>query len=79
MKIELNGQQLQPGDIVVCQGIKCVVKEIAFQEPYSWRDSYYTEFRDTDGVYRSWKQQYDGGHAYRECDVIGDYFFKKEV
>lgn len=24
---------------------------------------YYLEFRDTNGVYRSWKQNFDGGYA----------------
>lgn len=56
-------RQLQVGDIVVCQGIKATIAEIAFQEPYEWRNSWYLEFKDTDGEYRSWKQEYDGGYA----------------
>ena len=63
---ELNGEQLQVGDIVVCKGIKCEIAKITFSEPWSWRNSYYAEFTDTNGVYRSWKQQYDGGCAYRK-------------
>jgi hypothetical protein len=27
------------------------------------RKAYYLEFRDTNGVYRSWKQNFDGGYA----------------
>ena len=54
-------RDLQVGDTVICKGIKCEIAEIAWQEPWSWRNSYYLEFRDTDGVYRSWKQEIDGG------------------
>lgn len=57
---------LQKGDVIKCQGITCTIDTIAFQEPWSYRDSYYLEFTDTDGVYRSWKQKYDGGDAYRK-------------
>ena len=39
------------------------IKDIAWQEPWEWRKAYYLEFRDTNGVYRSWKQNYDGGFA----------------
>ena len=56
-------RDLRPGDVVHCQGIVCTIKEIAWQEPWEWREAYYLEFRDTDGVYRSWKQNYDGGYA----------------
>jgi len=56
-------RQLIPGDTVICHGIKATIKEIAFQEPWEWRKSWYLEFTDTNGVYRSWKQQYDGGTA----------------
>ena len=63
---ELFGEELQVGDIVTCKGITCTIATITFQEPWEWRNSYYTEFRDTNGVYRSWKQNFDGGHAYRK-------------
>lgn len=56
-------RDLRPGDVVHCQGIVCTIKEIAWQEPWEWREAYYLEFRDTNGVYRSWKQNYDGGFA----------------
>ena len=62
-------RQLEVGDIIRCQGIRAKIAEIAFQEPWEWRNSYYLEFRDTDGVYRSWKQEFDGGVAY---DKNGD-------
>ena len=51
------------GDEVCCSGLRCTIKEIAFQEPWEWRNSYYIEFTDTNGVYRSWKQYLDGGYA----------------
>lgn len=57
-------RQLEIGDTVVCMGIRATIAEIGFQEPWGWRDSYYLEFTDTNGVYRSWKQEYDGGTAY---------------
>ena len=49
-------RDLKPGDIVHVQGIICEIAEIAWQEPY-------LEFRDTNGIYRSWKQNFDGGYA----------------
>lgn len=66
MKKRLNGEPLQAGDIVHVQGITCTIKEITWQEPFEWRNAYYLEFRDTNGVYRSWKQNIDGGYAERE-------------
>lgn len=57
-------RQLEVGDIIICGGIKAKIKSIAFQEPWAWRDAYYLEFTDTNGVYRSWKQNFDGGEAY---------------
>lgn len=57
-------RQLQIGDTIKCMGITATIKEIAFQEPWEWRESWYLEFTDTNGVYRSWKQEYDGGRAY---------------
>lgn len=56
-------RDLRPGDVVHCQGIVCTIKEIVWQEPWEWREAYYLEFLDTNGVYRSWKQNYDGGYA----------------
>ena len=59
-------RQLQIGDTIICQGIRATIKEIAFQEPWSWRNSWYLEFKDTNGGYRSWKQLWDGGYAIDE-------------
>lgn len=56
-------RDLRPGDRITCNGITCTVKEIAFQEPWEMREAYYLEFYDTNGIYRSWKQNIDGGKA----------------
>ena len=59
----MNVRDLRPGDVVYCQGIACTIKEIVWQEPWEMRKAYYLEFRDTNGVYRSRKQNFDGGYA----------------
>ena len=52
--------KLEPGDTIICKGIKATIKEIEFQE--YWEDyGFITEFTDTNGNYRSWKQGVDGG------------------
>ena len=56
-------RDLRPGDVIHCQGITCTIKEIAWQEPWELRKAYYLEFHDTNGVYRSWKQTFDGGYV----------------
>lgn len=55
-----NEMKLEPGDTIVCKGIKATIAKITFQE---WYDDYgfITEFTDTNGKYRSWKQNVDGG------------------
>lgn len=63
---KLNGEELKIGDIVKCKGITCEIASFGFNEPWEWRSSYYCEFTDTKGNYRSWKQCYDGGDAYRK-------------
>lgn len=52
--------ELEPGDTIVCKGIKATIVKITFQE-YWEREGFYTEFTDTNGVYRNWKQWIDGG------------------
>ena len=32
-------RQLQPGDVIKCKGITCTIKEIAWQEPWEWREA----------------------------------------
>ena len=52
--------QLEPGDTIICKGIKTTIKEIKYQE--WWNDyGFIVEFIDTNGNYRSWKQGADGG------------------
>lgn len=67
-------RDLRPGDKIHCQSIICTIKEIAWQEPWEWREAYYLEFYDTDGNYRSWKQNVDGGYA-----ELMDQFAESEV
>ena len=56
-------RDLRPEDIIHCGGVTCEIKEIKYQEPWNWRNAYYIEFLDTNGNYRSWKQNFDGGYA----------------
>lgn len=65
-------RQLEVGDMIVCPinvGLVTItdatfeIGEILYQEPWEWRESYYIEFRDTNGKYHSWKQKQDGGRA----------------
>lgn len=55
-------RDLQPGDVIHCKGITYKIKEIIWQVPWEWRQSYDLEFYDTDGNYRSWEQDSDGGY-----------------
>ena len=68
------GKQLEPGDTIICQGVKATIDTITFQEYWGENTNYefgfYTEFRDTNGVYRSWKQMYDGGYVIAKGEVI---------
>lgn len=56
-------RDLKKGDVIHVGNITCEVAEIIWQEPWQWRNAYHLEFKDTDGIYRSWKQSYDGGKA----------------
>ena len=54
--------ELEPGDTIVCKGIKATIKEIKYQE--WWADyGFIIEFIDTNGNYRNWKQCIDGGRV----------------
>lgn len=57
-----NSFQLEPGDTIVCKGIRVTIKEIKYQD-YFHDDGFITEFTDTNGNYRSWKQYIDGGRV----------------
>ena len=37
-------RDLRRGDIIHVQGIICEISEIAWQEPWEWREAYYLEF-----------------------------------
>lgn len=62
-------RQLTEGDTIKCLGITATIKTISFQEPWEWREAWYLEFTDTNGIYRSWKQNFDGGKAYDKNGV----------
>lgn len=57
--------ELEPGDTIVCKGIKVTIAKITFQE-YWEGEGFYTEFTDTNGVYRNWKQWIDGGNVIKK-------------
>lgn len=57
--MENNVNKIEVGDKIQVQGITVEVASIAFQEHYS--DGFITEFTDTRGNYRSWKQCVEGG------------------
>lgn len=59
-------RQLKVGDTIKCAGITATIAEITFQEPWEWREAWYLEFTDTNGNYRNWKQNCDGGKAFDE-------------
>lgn len=65
-------RQLQVGDQVkigldlgsiIISDHKITIGEILYQEPWEWRNAYYIEFKDTNGKYHFWKQNFDGGEA----------------
>lgn len=58
--LDRDSFQIEPGDTIICQGIKATIKEIKFQEYWDGY-GFITEFIDTNGNYRSWKQSIDGG------------------
>lgn len=56
-------KELEVGDTIVCKGIKATIASITFQEYWGEDEGFYTEFRDTNGKYRNWKQYIDGGYV----------------
>jgi hypothetical protein len=62
---------LEAGDTIVCKGIRAEIASINFQEYWGENEGFYTEFRDTNGNYRNWKQGIDGGYVLpRESEVV---------
>lgn len=51
------------GDVVACKGIRAEIAKIFYQECYEGWD---IEFIDTKGVYRHWKQYFDGGELIKQ-------------
>ena len=59
--ITKNGKRiLVPGDRIYCKGIIATIKEITYQDDYG-DEGFDCEFMGEDGIYRSWKQRFDGG------------------
>lgn len=54
---------IKQGDKITCKDLTVTVDQIHSQSNYGTDDEpcYYIEFRDTDGVFRYWKQDVDGG------------------
>lgn len=53
-------KEIKIGDVIECGGVKVEVGEILHQDywnGYGWD----VEFKDKNGNYRHWKQEYDGG------------------
>lgn len=47
------------GDMIYCKGIYVTIADILYQDFYE--GNFDIEFTDTEGIYRHWKQEYDGG------------------
>ena len=54
-------RKAKAGDIVTCKGIKATIKEIYYQDRNDGTCDWDIEFIDTNGIYRYWKQYFDGG------------------
>lgn len=48
------------GKTIECRGARVVIKEVYSAE--CWDGKWDIEFRDTNGKYRRWKQEFDGGY-----------------
>lgn len=55
-----NEKEKLIGKTVVCQGVRATIAEV--YDACYWNGKWDIEFRDTNGVYRSWKQEFDGGY-----------------
>lgn len=51
-------RHVRKGDKIHCMGITVEIAKVLYQE---WFDYWDVELIDTDGNYRHWKQEYDGG------------------
>lgn len=61
------GKQIEPGDVIVCQGMRVTVGNTIYCNDY-WKekdgsDNHYCEFLDVNGNYHYWKQELDGGYV----------------
>ena len=67
IKMLQNEPKIQVGTIIECQGITSIVNEIYYSDRFveekngEFNVFYDIEFRDTNGILRSWKSYFDGG------------------
>lgn len=67
MEILQSARDIKYGDRIRCQNVVCTVGEIFYYDKYveekngKYEVFYDIEFRDTNGIYRSWKSYFDGG------------------
>lgn len=59
---EHDRKKLEPGDVIVCGGIRAEISRIIHQDWWI-EEGFQIEFYDTNGKYRSWKQHIDGGRV----------------
>lgn len=69
MRNFIKKRELVPGDVIKTKYGTATIKEIFYQEPFEWRNGYYCEFEDTDGKYRTYNHNFDGGICY-DCNGI---------
>lgn len=67
-------RELEVGDIIVAKGGKATISSIISQDTYFGSnycdDSVNIEFRDSNGNYRSWKSDIDGGYVLYKEDIV---------
>lgn len=59
-----NFEEVKTGDKVQCKGTTIIINEILDQDFY--RNNWSIEFKDLNGAYYFWKQQFDGGKLIRQ-------------
>lgn len=68
-----DADSVKVGDTIVCNGLRATVATIHYQD-YFDESGFNIEFTSTDGVYRSWKQNLDGGELIRFGAETGESF-----
>lgn len=84
-RILMVGDTIHVPDRELKKYINAKIAEITYQDDFG-DDGLECEFRDTNGIYRNWKQRFDGGFVlnninrvpFEVLDNIGKYFRGKE-